>query len=112
MNHHLNKHGDGVKDVAFTVDDATAVYEYAIKNGAVSVHGPHKIEDKDGWVIFSSVKTYGDTTHTFIERKNYKGLFLPGFQPHYYKEILNKELKPIKFEKVDHIVGNQPDLKM
>lgn len=76
-------HGDGVRDVAFTVDDATAIYENAIKQGAASIRPPTKLEDKDGYVIVSSIKTYGDTTHTFIERANYKGLFLPGFQAHY-----------------------------
>jgi len=112
MNNHLIQHGDGVRDVAFTVDDATAIYEYSVKNGATSVHAPYKLEDKNGYVILSTIKTYGDTTHTFIERKNYNGLFLPGFEPHYHKEILNQSFNPVKFEKVDHIVGNQPDLKM
>lgn len=90
-------HGDGVRDVAFSVENSTAVYENAIKNGAVSIRPPCKLEDNDGYVIVSSVKTYGDTTHTFIERTNYKGLFLPGFQPHYHKEALNNLLNPIKF---------------
>lgn len=112
MNKHLVKHGDGVRDIAFVVDDATAIYDYSIKNGAHSIHPPHKTEDKDGYVITSSIKTYGDTTHTFIERQHYKGLFLPGFTPHYLKEAMNQQFKPVKFEKVDHIVGNQPDLKM
>jgi 4-hydroxyphenylpyruvate dioxygenase len=112
MNKHLIKHGDGVKDIALEVEDATAIYEYAIKNGGISVHGPKKLEDSDGYVVCSTIKTYGDTTHTFIERKNYKGLFLPGFHPHYLKESFNTIMTPVKFEKVDHIVGNQPDLKM
>ena len=106
------QHGDGVRDVAFEVENSTAVYENAIKNGAASIRPPTRLEDESGFVIVSSVKTYGDTTHTFIERTNYKGLFLPGFKPHYHKEALNDILNPIKFEKVDHIVGNQPDLKM
>lgn len=83
INQHMINHGDGVRDVAFTVDDATAIYENAIKQGAASIRPPTKLEDKDGYVIVSSIKTYGDTTHTFIERANYKGLFLPGFQAHY-----------------------------
>lgn len=112
MNHHLIQHGDGVKDVAFTVEDSTAIYERAIKGGATSVRPPTKLEDEHGHVIVSSVKTYGDTTHTFVERKDYKGLFLPGFSAHYHKEKMNEVFNPIKFEKVDHIVGNQPDLEM
>ena len=97
FNTHMINHGDGVRDVAFSVENSTAVYENAIKNGAVSIRPPCKLEDNDGYVIVSSVKTYGDTTHTFIERTNYKGLFLPGFQPHYHKEALNNLLNPIKF---------------
>ena len=112
MNHHLVKHGDGVKDIAFTVEDSRAIYDFAIKNGAVSVRAPVEIKDENGTVVLSSVRTYGDTTHTFVERKNYKGLFLPGFVPHYMKEKFNDILKPIRFERVDHIVGNQPDLQM
>lgn len=97
MNKHLVKHGDGVRDIAFTVEDATAIYDYSVKNGATGIQAPTKIEDKDGYVIYSTIKTYGDTTHTFIERKNYKGLFLPGFQAHYLTEAINKAFKPIKF---------------
>lgn len=85
MNKHLTQHGDGVRDVAFSVDDATAIYDYSVKNGATSVHPPQKIEDSNGYIIFSTIKTYGDTTHTFIERKHYKGIFLPGYVPHYHK---------------------------
>lgn len=85
MNRHLVKHGDGVKDVAFTVQDCRAIYDYAVKGGAVSVHAPTELKDEHGSVIISTVQTYGQTTHTFIQRKNYKGLFLPGFTPHYMK---------------------------
>ena len=110
MNQHLIEHGDGVKDIAFTVENATAVYERALKGGGISIRPPTKFEDENGYVIISSIKTFGDTTHTFVERKNYKGCFLPGFIPHYNSETLNKVFNPIKFEKIDHVVGNQPDL--
>lgn len=66
MNNHLIKHGDGVKDIAFNVQNATAIYERALKGGGVSIRPPTKLEDENGYVIISSVKTYGDTTHTFI----------------------------------------------
>lgn len=82
MNNHMINHGDGVKDIAFSVDDAHAIYENSIKEGAVSVRPPTKLEDENGFVIVSSIKTYGDTTHTFIDRKNYNGIFLPGFKAH------------------------------
>lgn len=81
MGKHIEDHGDGVKDIAFTVDDATAIYDAAVKNGATSVLKPTVYEDeKEGKVILASVKTYGDTIHTFVERKDYKGHFLPGFK--------------------------------
>jgi 4-hydroxyphenylpyruvate dioxygenase len=85
MNKHLVKHGDGVRDIAFTVENATAIYEHATKNGGIGVQKPTKTEDKDGYVITSTIKTYGDTTHTFVERQHYKGLFLPGYNPHHLK---------------------------
>jgi 4-hydroxyphenylpyruvate dioxygenase len=73
---------------------------------------PTELKDENGTVIISTVRTYGETTHTFVERKNYKGLFMPGYTAHYMKEVLNQLLQPIRFERVDHIVGNQPDLQM
>jgi 4-hydroxyphenylpyruvate dioxygenase len=75
----LGKHGDGCHDVAFEVDDAKAIYEAAVANGATSVSEPQTIEDSNGKIILATVKTYGDTTHTFVQRKEYKG-FLPGFK--------------------------------
>ena len=64
-NHH-EKHGDGVKDVAFTVDDSAGIYSKAVERGAISVSEPHTLKDEHGSVIVSTVKTYGDTTHTFV----------------------------------------------
>jgi 4-hydroxyphenylpyruvate dioxygenase len=112
MNDHLINHGDGVKDIALTVENATATYDHAIKNGGVSVLPPTEFKDSDGSVVMSTVKTYGDTVHTFVERHNYKGLFLPGFKPHHLKEALNAFAPPVHIQKVDHVVGNQPDKEM
>lgn len=112
MNKHLVKHGDGVSDVAFTVQDARAIYEHSIKGGAVSVFSPVELKDEHGTVVMSSVRTYGDTTHTYVQRKNYNGIFLPGFVAHSNKEKFNSLIDPIKFERIDHIVGNQPDGEM
>ena len=64
----MAKHGDGVKDVAFTVDDAAGIYGKATERGATSVMEPTKFEDEDGFVIMATVRTYGDTTHTFVQR--------------------------------------------
>lgn len=102
----LEKHGDGVKDVAFRVDDATRVYTKAVERGAKSVKKPEVLKDGDGEVVIASVLTYGDTVHSFVERRDYKGVFLPGFKPHHLKEKFNKivPIPPLKF--IDHVVGN------
>ena len=112
MNAHLIKHGDGVKDVAFTVENTKAIYEYSIKNGATSIAEPYEVSDEEGSVWLAQVKTYGDTTHTFVQCDNYKGKFLPGYKAHPYTEVLNNVLPAIKLDRIDHIVGNQPDLEM
>ena len=79
---HHSKHGDGVKDVAFTVDDAAGIYEKAVSRGATGVKEPETLEDENGTVIVASVKTYGDTIHTFVQRVNYNGPHLPGYREH------------------------------
>lgn len=70
---------------------------------------PTVFKDEDGSVIMATVRTYGDTVHTFIERKNYKGIFLPGYKPHHLQEAVNKFAPAIHFNRIDHVVGNQPD---
>lgn len=112
MNQHLVNHGDGAKDVSFNVEDSKAIYDYSVAHGAVSVQAPAEVSDENGTVIVSTIKTYGDTTHTFIQNINYKGIFFPGYKPHHLKEVFNESLPTIKFEKIDHIVGNQGDLQM
>jgi len=104
--------GDAAKDVAFTVDDATALWKKAVDRGAKSLAEPHELKDEFGSVILATVQTYGDTTHTFVERKNYKGPFLPGYKLRQHVDPATKHLPPTEFEIVDHVVGNQPDLKM
>ena len=81
MGSHLTKHGDGVKDVSFSVEDLDAIVERAKKKGVKIVRDIFEEEDEFGKVRFAIVQTYGETTHTFIERNNYKGLFLPGYKP-------------------------------
>jgi 4-hydroxyphenylpyruvate dioxygenase len=112
MNKHLIEHGDGVRDIALTVENSRAIYDYAISHGATSIKEPYELTDENGTVVLSSIKTYGDTIHTFVERSNYKGPFLPGFKAHHLREKLNDILPPVRFERVDHVVGNQPDLEM
>jgi len=109
---HVSKHGDGVRDVAFEVEDATKVHDHAVEKGAKSVRKPEKLSDENGYVIISTIQTYGDTVHTFIERKNYKGFFMPGFKDHYLRDPLNDLLPDTKLTVVDHCVGNQPEKEM
>eukprot|EP01091_Cochliopodium_minus_P009657 TRINITY_DN2420_c0_g1_i1.p1 TRINITY_DN2420_c0_g1~~TRINITY_DN2420_c0_g1_i1.p1 ORF type:complete len:392 (-),score=124.45 TRINITY_DN2420_c0_g1_i1:129-1304(-) len=104
---HLEKHGDGVKDVAFQVDDAVGIYNEAVKRGAVSVREPQHLKDDDGEVIIATIQTYGDTTHTFVQRNNYKGLFLPGYQLVNRDDPFKDFTGPVGLNFVDHCVGNQ-----
>src|SRR5687767_10245482 len=77
---HVAKHGDGVKVLALWVDDARKSYYETTSRGAESAGEPQVLKDEFGEVVVASIKTYGDTIHTFVERKNYKGVFLPGYQ--------------------------------
>ncbi|MBX7043340.1 MAG: 4-hydroxyphenylpyruvate dioxygenase [Ignavibacteria bacterium] len=101
---HHRKHGDGVRDIAFEVDDARSAYEETTRRGAVSVHEPVELKDDNGVIVKSAIRTYGDTIHTFIERKNYTGLFMPGFIDAGAKAV--KGIKDTGLKAVDHIVGN------
>lgn len=106
------KHGDGVKDIAFTVQDCDFLVQKARERGAVIVKEPYTLEDKFGKVRLAVVQTYGDTTHTFVERTGYSGLFLPGFHPPLFKDPLLAKLPSGKLNFIDHVVGNQPDDEM
>jgi 4-hydroxyphenylpyruvate dioxygenase len=99
---HVYRHGDGVKVLALWVDDATKAYDETTKRGAFAIAEPKITHDEFGEVVTSSIKTYGDTIHTFVERKNYTGPFLPGYVP------ANSPFKtsPVGLKYVDHCVGN------
>ncbi|MFZ2285279.1 MAG: 4-hydroxyphenylpyruvate dioxygenase [Lutibacter sp.] len=99
---HIEKHGDGVKVVALWVEDAAKAWEETTKRGAKSFMEPTKESDENGEVIRSGIHTYGDTVHIFVERKNYKGLFLPKF------EKWNSSHNPadVGLRYIDHMVGN------
>ena len=99
---HITKHGDGVKVIALWVNDATKAWEETTKRGAKSYMKPNKMEDKNGIVIRSGIHTYGDTVHVFIERTNYTGIFLPGFEK--WESTYNP--KPMGLKYIDHMVGN------
>ena len=106
---HLRKHGDAVKDVAFEVDDVRGVYNQAVSKGAKPVQPPMVLSDKlDGEVITAVIRTYGDTTHTLVERSGYHGAFLPGYRGVGKSEDpLLKLLPSVTLEAIDHCVGNQ-----
>jgi len=108
----LGRQGDGAKDVAFRVDDCRALYKQAISRGAKSIAEPTELSDSDGTVIRATVATYGNTYHSFIERKNYKGVFLPGYKATTEQDPLVKITPPIGLKFIDHVVGNQPDNAM
>ena len=99
---HVHKHGDGVRAIALWVDDARSAWEETTKRGARSVQEPTVSEDGDGRVVTASIAAYGDTIHTFVERKDYHGIFFPGYQPMPPDNVA----RPVGLLHVDHIVGN------
>ncbi|MEO9484976.1 MAG: 4-hydroxyphenylpyruvate dioxygenase [Ekhidna sp.] len=99
---HIDKHGDGVKVTALWVDDATKAYKEAVQRGAKSFMEPNTLEDADGKVVRSGIHTYGEVVHIFIERSDYNGIFLPGYQA--WNTEYNPE--PVGLKYVDHMVGN------
>jgi 4-hydroxyphenylpyruvate dioxygenase len=99
---HVNKHGDGVKAVALMVNDAADAFEQTVKRGAKPYMEPTTREDADGKIVMSGIHIYGDTVHLFIERKDYKGTFLPGFK------VWESHYNPsdVGLQYIDHCVGN------
>ena len=99
---HVNKHGDGVKAVALMVNDATDAFEQTVKRGAKPYMEPTTSEDRDGKIVMSGIHIYGDTVHLFIERKDYKGTFMPGFK------VWESHYNPsdVGLQYIDHCVGN------
>ena len=102
INDHIDLHGDGVKVVALWVEDATKAWEETTKRGAKSYMEPNTLEDEHGKIVQSGIFTYGETVHIFIERKNYNGVFLPGYKK--WESHYNPEPVGLKF--IDHMVGN------
>ncbi len=102
INAHVNAHGDGVKVIALWVDDATKSWEETTARGGQSCMKPETHVDENGSVVLSGIHTYGETLHVFVERKNYNGIFLPGYKawnPNYKAPEVG-----LKF--IDHMVGN------
>jgi 4-hydroxyphenylpyruvate dioxygenase len=102
ISQHVKKHGDGVKVLALWVDDATKSYEETVKRGAIGVDKPTVLKDAFGEIVYSSIQTYGETIHKFVERKNYTGIFMPG----YVKKETTYKSAPVGLKYIDHCVGN------
>jgi len=103
---HLKQHGDGVRDIAFEVEDVDAVFAEATKRGAKPAVQPRTLKDAGGEVRHAAVHTYGDTLHSFYSTASYDGPFLPGYRPD------PKPESGVGLELIDHIVGNVEDRKM
>ncbi len=99
---HVNQHGDGVKFLALMVDDATDAWKQTTSRGGKSYLEPKKFTDDDGELVMSGIHTYGETVHLFIERKNYNGVFMPGFKK--WETAYNPPVAGLLY--VDHCVGN------
>ncbi|NUQ11278.1 MAG: 4-hydroxyphenylpyruvate dioxygenase [Gemmatimonadaceae bacterium] len=99
---HVAKHGDGVRDIAFWVDDARDAFARAVERGAVAARTPEVLKDAQGEVVIAAIRTYGDTIHSIVERRNYRGPFMPGFEP------VTSPYEPAGagLLYVDHCVGN------
>ncbi|HZH70000.1 MAG TPA: 4-hydroxyphenylpyruvate dioxygenase [Flavobacteriaceae bacterium] len=102
LNEHIVKHGDGVKIIALWVEDARSAFEETTKRGAKPFMEPTVEKDEHGEVVRAGIYTYGETVHMFVERKNYNGIFLPGYKE--WESDYNPAPTGLKF--IDHMVGN------
>lgn len=96
---HVQVHGDGVKDVAFLVDDVKATFDKVIAKGATSVSEPATVEDENGVTVKATIKAFGDTVHSFVQRDEFKGTFWRDYR------ALDEapSIKPTGLMDVDHI---------
>lgn len=99
---HVAKHGDGVHAIALWVDDAASSWRETTARGARSIQEPTTLSDEHGSVTISSIAAYGETVHTFVERKNYTGPFFPGYRAMPEDTVA----RPVGLLHIDHIVGN------
>ncbi|HVE78962.1 MAG TPA: 4-hydroxyphenylpyruvate dioxygenase [Gemmatimonadaceae bacterium] len=99
---HVHEHGDGVRDLALWVDDAREAYRLAAERGARAVREPESLRDEHGELVIAAIATYGETIHSLVERRNYRGDFMPGFVP----VASPYTPSPVGLKYVDHCVGN------
>jgi 4-hydroxyphenylpyruvate dioxygenase len=97
LNRHLERHGEGICDIAFEVDDARSAFEECVSSGARAVREPWKIEDASGKAVLARIGAFGDTVHTFVERDAFKGAFLPAYRP-----LERMQAADTGFERIDH----------
>ncbi len=105
-------HGDGVQDIALEVDDVRAAYESATSRGATGVRTPTALEDEHGVFEVATIRAYGDTTHSFVNRDRYRGTFAPGYEPLDPERYSPRTFRPAGLAAIDHIVGNVEEGKM
>ncbi len=108
----LTMHGDGVQDIALEVDDVARAYETATSRGAVGVKPPTLLEDEHGVYEFATIRAYGDTTHSFVNRDRYRGVFAPGYEPLDPERYSPETYHQTGLVAIDHIVGNVEEGKM
>jgi 4-hydroxyphenylpyruvate dioxygenase len=101
---HVREHGDGAQDLAFVVDDATATYEAAVARGARSVREPYELTDEHGTLRLAAIGTYGETKHTFVDRRDYSGHYCPGYVTTGLPPA--PVGPPVGLTRIDHVVGN------
>ncbi|MCC2668177.1 MAG: 4-hydroxyphenylpyruvate dioxygenase, partial [Armatimonadetes bacterium] len=105
-NARLAAHGDGVQDIAFVVEDVAAAYHAAVERGAVGVSAPVCLEDDHGVFESASIRAYGDTTHSFVNRDGYHGVFAPGYEPLEPYRYSPRTVHPTGLRAIDHLVAN------
>jgi 4-hydroxyphenylpyruvate dioxygenase len=110
--HRLLHHGDGVMDIALEVDNVRAAHDEAVSRGAVSVAPPAAIEDGSGVFETATIRAYGDTRHSFVNRDRYRGLFAPGYKALDPDRYSPSTFHPVGLVAIDHIVGNVEEGKM
>jgi 4-hydroxyphenylpyruvate dioxygenase len=106
------QHGDGVQDIALEVDDVRRAFETTLRRGAEGVKGPTVLEDDHGVYEYATIRAYGDTTHSFVNRDRYRGAFAPGYKPLDPDRYSPRTFHPVGLRLIDHIVGNVEEGKM
>ena len=101
---HVREHGDGAHDLAFVVDDTEATFAAAVARGARAVREPYQLEDESGVLRLAAVATYGETKHTFVDRRDYRGHYCPGFSTDGLPAAMPEPV--VGLQRIDHVVGN------